>query len=69
MLESTLSELHGVMRSKRAHVHALEEDLEIDNPEVFGEVQVGCAAEWLMHVHDTQCFLWLAYPNCIGDRF
>jgi hypothetical protein len=40
VLEAALNELHGVMRSKRARVHALEEELEAVNPPVFAAVQV-----------------------------
>jgi hypothetical protein len=40
VLEGALNELHGVMRSKRGQVHALEEELEVHNPAVFAAVQV-----------------------------
>ncbi|GBF91718.1 hypothetical protein Rsub_04022 [Raphidocelis subcapitata] len=40
VLEGALNELHGAMRAKRSQVHALEEDLEAVNPEVFSTVQV-----------------------------
>lgn len=41
VLDAALTELHGVMRSKRAQVHGLEEELEGNNPDVFTAVQVG----------------------------
>ena len=44
ILEKSLTELHGMMRAKRSKVHALEEDLEAINPEVFGAVQVRVCA-------------------------
>jgi hypothetical protein len=45
VLDAALTDLHGMMRAKRAQVHALEEDLEAVNPEVFAAIQVGpCAS-------------------------
>lgn len=40
VLEAALNEVHGMMRGKRSAVHALEEDLEAQNPDVFVSVQV-----------------------------